>query len=97
MRSVINIVGKRPRGKGWEFRPCIHKPTHQEYAVAPCDGTIETAHGTMSFRRGDAVLVGVDGETMYALQPHSFVAAYDVPLVTKSPSGIARVMAFLRK
>ncbi len=62
-----------------EFRACIHKPTAQRFAILPISGSVETLHGTMTFRKGDALVVGVDGESLYCLTPEAFAAAYEVP------------------
>lgn len=62
-----------------EFMACIHKPTSQRFAILPLDGSVETAHGTMTFRRGDALIVGADGHTLYCLTPEAFAAAYTIP------------------
>ncbi len=65
-----------------EFRHCIHKPTQQRFAVAPEDGSVETLHGTMTFRKGDPIVESPDGNTYYCLTEEAFAAAYDVPETT---------------
>ena len=69
---MLHIVGRPPL----VFSPCVHKRTRQEYTFAPSDGTCETVHGTMSFRRGDAIVIGANG-SVYVLTRESFEAAYD--------------------
>jgi hypothetical protein len=71
---ILHIV-ERPRDL--TFRRCRHKPTEQEYAVLPHGGSVETIHGTMTFRKGDRLIVGSDGHTLYALTPEAFKAVYE--------------------
>jgi hypothetical protein len=73
--KILNIVN---RPAVLEFRKCVHKPTVQEFAILPCGGTCETQHGSMSFRAGDYLISGVNGQ-LYVLTPDSFEAAYRVP------------------
>ena len=70
---ILHIVNA-PTDLDW--RECIHKPTKQRYAVLRLGGTVETQQGTMSFRAGDLLMEGVNGQ-LYALTPDSFEAAYD--------------------
>ncbi len=71
---MLHIVSRPKRLK---FKKCVHRPTEQQFAVLPENGSVETAHGTMTFRKGDMLLVGVDGKTLYALTPEAFEPAYD--------------------
>jgi uncharacterized protein affecting Mg2+/Co2+ transport len=61
-----------------QFLPCLHRPTEQLYAIAPDHGTIETVHGTMSFRRGDYIMIGANG-SLYAITAEAFAEAYQIP------------------
>ncbi len=80
---MLHIV-RRPRNL--RFQPCVHKPTEQEFAILPEDGSVETSHGTMTFRRGDPLLVGVDGKTLYTLSKEAFAAAYSPKRLKKRRS-----------
>lgn len=70
---MLHIV-RRPRKL--RFQKCVHKATAQQFAVLPEDGSVETSHGTMTFRKGDRLMVGADGKTLYALSARAFEAAY---------------------
>lgn len=56
--------------------PCTHKPTAQRYFIASEPTNIETPHGTMTARPGDAIMLGVDGRSVYCLAIEAFRAAY---------------------
>ena len=68
-------IVKRPRGL--QFRNCRHKPTDQQFAVLTEDGSVETKHGTMTFRKGDVLMIGSNGKTLYTLAVEDFKDAYD--------------------
>lgn len=70
---MIHIVEKP---EGLEFKPCVHRSTRQRYAIMNAAGSVETIHGTMTFREGDYLIEGADGETLYVLTPAAFRLAY---------------------
>lgn len=74
MRHIRN----RRDTNGLAFYRCAHKPTRQWYSIALEGGSVETLHGTMTFRAGDHILQGADGETLYVITAKAFVDAYDV-------------------
>lgn len=64
-------------GYQFTFLPCVHRPTQQSYVIAPDHGSVETLHGTMTFRKGDYLLTSPDGNTLYCITAEAFAASYE--------------------